>query len=237
MIQIIQNIESLNTQLLPPELLSIGIITLISGLIIWLGGLGVRKLIVGIVGIATGVTVAYLFAGQQLRYILLAAGIGLIAGIVFEKPLTIIVPAILAALCVLIVIAHFQNADLSFGIRNACAEIPLYSWAIIAVAAIAALIAAIYLKRPTWAISCAVFGSGLIFAGMIILLSLKAISPTKIIAEKPYIYASAFGAMCVFGTLEQLLLCRKKHEKTGDETESKSKKDEQQEKPKRWRTS
>ncbi len=237
MIQIIQNIENLNTKLLPPELLSIGIITLISGLIIWLGGLGVRKLLVGIFGIIAGVAIAYLIAGQQLRYILLAAGIGIIAGIVLEKQLTLIVPAILAALCAFIVIAQFQNTDLSVPIRFACAEIPLYCWAIIAAAAIAALVAAIYLRRPTWAISCAVFGSGVIFAGMTILLTCKGISPTEKIAEKPYIYTAAFGAMCVFGTIEQLLLCRKKHDKSGDETESKSKKDDQEKKPKRWRTS
>ncbi len=237
MIQIIENIENLNTQLLAPALLSTGILTLIAGLVIWLGGLGVRKLLVGIVGIITGVTIAYLFAGQLLRYILLAAGIGIIAGILLEKQLTIIVPAILAAVCTFIILAHFQNTDLSVGIRYAFAEVPLYSWAIIAAAAIAALFAAIYLKRPTWAISCAVFGSGVIFTGMIILLSIKGISPTEKIAEKPYIYTAAFAAMCLFGTVEQLLLCRKKHDKNGDETESKSKKDEQQKKPKRWRTS
>ena len=238
MIQIIQNIENLNTQLLPPALLSVGILTLIAGLIIWLGGLGVRKLLVGIVGIIAGITIAYLFAGQQLRYILLAAGIGTIAGILLEKQLTIIVPAILAAICAFLVLAHFQNADFSVGIRYAFAEIPLYSWAIIAIAAIATLFAAIYLRRPTWAISCAVFGSGVIFTGMIILLSIKGISPTEKIAEKPYIYTAAFGAMCVFGTAEQLILCRKKRDKNGDETESKGKKEKKQKKKqKNWRTS
>jgi hypothetical protein len=237
MIQIIQNIENLNTQVLAPALLSIGILTLIAGLVIWLGGIGVRKLLVGIVGIITGVTIAYLFAGQLLRYILLAAGIGTIAGILLEKQLTIILPAILAAVCAFIILAHFQNTDLSDGIRYAFAEVPLYSWAIIVVAAIAALFAAIYLRRPTWAISCAVFGSGVIFTGMIILLTCKGIATTEKIAEKPYIYTAAFAAMCLFGTVEQLLLCRQKHDKTGDETEKKSKKGEQQKKPKNWRTS
>ena len=237
MIQIIQNIENLNTQLLAPALLSIGILTLIAGLVIWLGGLGVRKLLLAIVGIIAGITTAYLITGQQLRYILLAAGIGIIAGILLEKQLTIIVPAILAAVCAFIMLAHLQNADLSVPIRSACAEMPLYSWAIIAVAAIAALFAAIYLKRTTWAISCAVFGSGVIFTGMIILLTCKGIAPTEKIAEKPYIYTSAFAAMCLFGTIEQLLLCRKKQDKNGDETQSKSKKEDQKQKPKKWRTS
>jgi hypothetical protein len=237
MIQIIQNIENLNTQLLPPALLSIGILTLIAGLIIWLGGLGVRKLLVAIVGIIAGITTAYLITGQQLRYILLAAGIGIIAGILLEKQLTIVVPAILAAICAFIILAHFQKADLSVGIRFATAEIPLYSWAIIAAAAIAALFAAIYLRRTTWAISCAVFGSGVIFTAMIILLTCKGISPTEKIAEKPYIYTAAFAAMCLFGTIEQLLLCREKHDKNGDETESKDKKEDKKEKPKIWRTS
>lgn len=237
MIQIIQNIENLNTQLPAPAILSIGTITLIAGLIIWLGGLSVRKLILGIVGIITGITIAYLFAGQQLKYILLAAGIGIISGILLEKQLTLILPAILAAVSTFIIVVQLQNADLSVSIRYTCAEIPLYYWAIIVLAAITALFATIYLRRPTWAITCAVFGSGVIFAGMTILLTCKGISPTEKINEKPYIYAAAFAAMCVFGTIEQLLLCKKKHDKNSDETESKGKKEEKNGKPKRWRTS
>ncbi len=104
MIQIIQNIENLNTQLLAPALLSVGTLTLIAGLVIWLGGLGVRKLLLAIVGVVAGIATAYLVTGQQLRFILLAAGIGIIAGILLEKQLTIIVPAILAAVSAFIIL-------------------------------------------------------------------------------------------------------------------------------------
>jgi hypothetical protein len=58
------------------------------------------------------------------------------------------------------------------------------------------------------ALCCSALGTVLIFAGMILLLLNKGSMPVGIISRRSSFYAAVFAAMMVFGTIEQLLLCR-----------------------------
>ncbi|MGD8500886.1 MAG: hypothetical protein PVJ86_09580, partial [Phycisphaerales bacterium] len=101
--------------------------------------------------------------------------------------------------------------------KQACSQMPLSRWAMITVSA-AILVAALAavsiaggpaLWRLTSALCFSVFGTVLIFAGMILLLSYKGTAPVSHIGGRPLIYAGVFAAMAAFGTFEQLLVSRR----------------------------
>jgi len=58
------------------------------------------------------------------------------------------------------------------------------------------------------ALILSVLGTAVIFAGMIMLLIYKGSQPVTYIIQKQYFFGSVFAIMAVFGTIEQLLLCK-----------------------------
>lgn len=58
------------------------------------------------------------------------------------------------------------------------------------------------------ALILSVFGTALVFAGLIMLLIYKGSLPVTYISEKQYFFAAVFVVMTVFGTIEQLLFCK-----------------------------
>jgi len=93
-------------------------------------------------------------------------------------------------------------------IKQASAKLPLNKWIIIAVVAVIVIVAGFLLWRLTFAFSCAAVGTVLIFAGMILLLLYKGSASVSRISHSSSFYLIVFIAMIVFGTLEQLLLCK-----------------------------
>ncbi len=99
----------------------------------------------------------------------------------------------------------------SFGskLKNACRQMPFYNWAIIVALTIILIVPGFLFRRLASALFFSVLGTILIFAGMILLLLFKGSTPISRIADKGLFYTAVFIAMTVFGTFEQLLLCRK----------------------------
>jgi hypothetical protein len=129
------------------------------------------------------------------------------------------------------VILNAYAADFINMVKQAAIHMPIYGWATMAGLAVVLLIAGVFLRRLTTALCCAVFGTMLVFAGMIWLLLYKGSLPISGLCDKPLYYAAVFGAMVVFGTLVQLLL--------GPRLEGKRKKAGQDETARRkhgWRT-
>ena len=130
--------------------------------------------------------------------------------------------------------------DFSTGIKEAGLEMSLYSWAIIVALVVIFMAAGFFFWRLTSAFCYAALGTMLIFAGMILLLLYKGAAPISSICRKQSFYLSAFTAMTVFGTIEQLLLCQRVREKltTKKGTEKETKKDKQKtdERMPSWRT-
>ena len=94
-------------------------------------------------------------------------------------------------------------------IKQAGTKIPVQIWAIIAAPAVIFLVCGIVLWRWTTALFFSVLGTIVIFLGMILLLSYKGTEPVSHISSKPFISAAVFLAMAAFGTVVQLLLCKK----------------------------
>jgi hypothetical protein len=92
-------------------------------------------------------------------------------------------------------------------------QMPVYNRAIIAALAAVLLAAGFFCRSLISAFCCAVLGTILIFAGMILLLLYKGAVPVSRICQNQLFYQSVFGIMTAFGMAEQLLLCQRIKEK------------------------
>lgn len=115
--------------------------------------------------------------------------------------------------------------DTAQKIKNAASQMPLYKWLIIIVPMIISAVIAIYLMRFASALCCSILGTIFLFAGMIILLLHKGSRPLTHIHNKPLFYLGIFAVMAAFGTIEQLIICkRKKKEPAADDKASEGEK-------------
>lgn len=126
--------------------------------------------------------------------------------------------------------------DFSNKVKHACSQMPVYSWAIIAVLAVISIVAGFWLWRLASALCCAALGALLIFAGMILLLSYKGSAPITKIADKTSFYGTVFIAMTAFGTVEQLLLCRCAERRSSRKKQAIEDKQESEQTTRSWRT-
>jgi hypothetical protein len=104
--------------------------------------------------------------------------------------------------------------NLGQAIKRTCSEMPAYSWAILAAAVVLSVVAGLCLRRLVWALCCAVLGTSLIFAGLILLMLYKGAAPITRIAMRSPFYAAVFAGMAAFGTVEQLLLCCRREKRS-----------------------
>lgn len=99
--------------------------------------------------------------------------------------------------------------DAGTKIKQAGMNIPIQTWIFIAVPAVIFLICGVFLWRFTTSLFFSALGTMIVFLGMILLLSYKGTEPISHISNNPYIAGAVFLAMIGFGTVVQLLLCKK----------------------------
>ncbi|HUV63495.1 MAG TPA: hypothetical protein VMW24_06320 [Sedimentisphaerales bacterium] len=126
--------------------------------------------------------------------------------------------------------------DVGGSIKRAAWQMPVQKWAIIALLAVIVLVGGFALWRPTAALCFSVLGTILISVGMILLLLYKGAGPVSRISSRPLIYAGVFTAMALFGTVEQLLLCRGAKKQGTRPRKAGGQKETTQEKHRSWRT-
>jgi len=125
--------------------------------------------------------------------------------------------------------------DFTGRIKQACTQMPVYNWAIIAALAVIFTVAGFWLWRLASALCSAALGALLIFAGMILLLLYKGSAPITKLADRTPFYAAIFIGMTAFGTLEQLLLCRREEGKSKRKKRISSDKQEPEQATRSWR--
>jgi hypothetical protein len=106
-------------------------------------------------------------------------------------------------------VAKRYTGDFAAEAGRMFSQMPAYNWAIMEVIAVFFLAVGFSRQRLTSAFCCAVLGTMLIFAGMILLLLYKGAAPASRICQNQLFYQGIFGAMIVFGMAEQLLLCQR----------------------------
>jgi hypothetical protein len=236
MFEIAQDLEQTARNLRPAILVGLGLVSTVAGLFIWLGGLGLRKLLAVVVGTAGGAICGFCAAGQKTMPVILSAGIGAAAALVLENVFIVIMAAGLAAACGFAVLAEVHKADFSEGFKQACFQMPAHTWIIIAALAAGFIVAGFYLRRFVSALCCATLGTLLVFAGMILLLSQKGAAPLASIRSRTHFYAAVFVAMTAFGTSVQLLLCQRIRRQPAAKRQASKDEENPEEKRANWRT-
>jgi hypothetical protein len=207
------------------------------GLCVWLGGLSLRKPLVAIAGAIIGGILGLVLIGRGVIALTGSALAAAVLARVFERVFIVVMGAALAAFIAFAVLAgpyvespRATGAAASAGapgessagieelmayaidagarIKQAAWLMPVQKLAIIVLAGVLFLAAGFVFWRPTAALCFSVAGTILIFAGMITLLVCKGAAPVSQISSRPLAYAGVFAAMTLFGTVEQLLLCR-----------------------------
>jgi hypothetical protein len=103
--------------------------------------------------------------------------------------------------------AKTQLAFFAEKIGQAISRVPAKAFVISAVVGFAVAILGYFAPQFIAALTCSVFGTGIIFTGMILLLLYKGAQPITHIYGKANVYNTVVLAMAVFGSAVQLLLC------------------------------
>ena len=207
-----------------------------------------RNILTAIVLAALTAVIAIIF--QRLFIALLTAALAallalvVLAGLLTENPQSLLpenrsiispqTPAL--DLHESIELAKTYLVELSDEFKQYCSQMPPYSWVIIPVSAAIFIVVGFYLWRLASSLCCAALGTTLIFAGMVLLLWYKGAAPVDAICRKPAYYGAVFGAMTAFGTVEQLLLCKRAKRKSERKKKAGKDKKEPDEEKQDWRT-
>jgi hypothetical protein len=126
--------------------------------------------------------------------------------------------------------------DVRENIKQTCSWMPVYVWVILPVLVVIFIVVGFFLRRLASALCCSVLGTILIFAGMILLLLYKGSLPISSIYSKPPFYGAIFITMIVFGTIEQLLLCKRVKRDSIRRNRANKGKEEPEETKRDWRS-
>jgi hypothetical protein len=235
MLDMLISFERSAVYLNPVVLLSIGIVIVAIGLVLWLAGMALRKLFLFVTGAVAGAIVGLYFVGRKT---ISAAGLAALFAVVAAFLDKLFVTLLAAALAVTIAIAimawHYdfqvsvepvteklaaplnETQTLQFlqtslvnlvrHVEDVYHNTPNHYWLIFPVLIAIFIAAGIFCWNLVCAWLWATAGTILIFAGMISLLLYKGSTPIGTIFHNGNYYAAVFTAMMTLGTIVQLLL-------------------------------
>ena len=113
MLEIFQNFEQMTGRFSPSILIGSGVAILTLGLLIWLGGLGLRKIFISLAGLGGGIVVGLFVVGRNLFSASLSGALAVLIALIFEKVLVVLLAAALAAAVAFTVLAepYFEKAE------------------------------------------------------------------------------------------------------------------------------
>jgi hypothetical protein len=205
MLEITRKLERIGAGSDPKILIAVAIAAVLVGLFLWLGGLGLRRVLVVVIGAIGGSICGFFFVRGNPIHIAIIALIGSVLASIFEKESITILAVALAAMAAFVVLCDIYKINLADGLKEAGSALPTHAWIIIAVPAVAMIIGGFYAWRLISALCCSFTGTLLVFSGMVLLLFKKGSAPIEGISERPAFYAVVFGGMIAFGTLVQIL--------------------------------
>ena len=115
MIEIFQNFEQVASRFNPSVLVGSGVAILILGLLIWLGGLGLRKILFSLAGLGGGIVFGLFVVGRNIFSALFSGAFAALIALIFEKVFVVLLAAALAAAVAFTVLAepYFEQAETS----------------------------------------------------------------------------------------------------------------------------
>ncbi|MBN2456861.1 MAG: hypothetical protein JXB29_10080 [Sedimentisphaerales bacterium] len=231
---ITKHCEELATQLNPLVLGCLGLTFLVSGLFVWLGGLGFRKILAAVAGAVSGGICGFFVIDKNPAWTILLSAAGAVIAMVFEKVFLTILSVVLAVVIGFAILAapYIENVD---SLKEAILQMPIHSWVILSILVLAVIITGSFLWRLLSALCCAALGTLLIFSGMVFLLQYKGATVADGVLGKQIFFAGVFGAMIAFGTVEQLILCRRAGKHPAAEDQMSRSNDQNSKKRATWR--
>lgn len=123
--------------------------------------------------------------------------------------------------------------DLAAEVKGAIRALAVLKWGVVGVVGLGVLAFGLVFRHLGGAMACAITGTLLIFAGLVLLLAFKGAAPIVHIEDRAVFYGLVFGGMIGFGTLEQFLLCRRAENRR--QAKSKRADADQEESERGWR--
>ncbi len=274
MLEIFQNFEYAMggaAQSCPLVLTAVGIAVVLAGLCIWLGGLYIKKPLVGIIGGAGGFVLGAVVIDRGPVPVAALAAVAALVAIAFERVFITVMAAVLAVVVGFVVLAgpYMKNSgtlestnrdeasartstfdrgevvaelrayavDVAGSATYAGSNMPPQRWALVAAIAVICVVGGFFIWRLIAALCFSALGTMLIFFGMTLLLIYKGSSPAGHLNDRSMVYAGIFAGMIAFGTIEQLVLCRRPQTKPAQKKKINDKEKEDTVPRKRgWRT-
>ena len=225
-------------------LISTGIGLIIVGLVIWLAGTMLSRLMSAIIGGLVAFIAAIALTGGALSASILACATGAIVGAVLRRPVLALVAAMLVGACLVVVLSGATDIQMrapltspdpdspnltareswqrttSFArdLRQNVIEIGAEQHFLIYVAAIGAAIVAFavtfYFRNFGAAFTCSAIGTIVTLSGMATMLFYKGSQPVNLISDNAMLAVCVAGGMILFGVFVQMLLGRPRKGKT-----------------------
>jgi hypothetical protein len=271
MLEVCQHFEQVAAQFSPAVLIGAGVAGVVLGLFVWLGGLGLRKILLAVAGAVAGGVCGFFITGGNFILASTAAALGVVIAVVFGKIFIVVLTGVLAAAFGFAVLAgpyigsadslvqyrgsetqgaieplslrqsaetaKTYTADFGAAIKQTGSELPVVRWAIIGGVAVVFVIVGLFIWRFASALCCSTLGTVLIFGGMILLLLYKGAEPISEICRRGQFYLCVFIGMIAFGTVEQLLVCRRRTAKSAAKKQAAKEGQESRRPVHKWRTS
>ncbi len=115
MVEIAQHFEQVAARFNPMVLIGLGVAALVVGLFVWLGGLGLRKILLAVAGVVAGGVCGFLLTGGNIIFAVVAGALAVLIAVVFEKIFIVILTGVIAAAFGFAVLAgpYLEHSDSS----------------------------------------------------------------------------------------------------------------------------
>jgi hypothetical protein len=210
------------------------------GLVTWLAGTSLRRLVLGCFGAALGMPASFFLGTHSPAVAGVAAGGGAACGALVPRVFLAVWLAVFGMAVAFAVLARAHllagqgtlfgrpdaaqtdgytipqsldavraySIDAGDRVRAAGRTLTPIRWAIIGALGGGLLLLGLFFERVAAAVACSMLGTTLIFGGLVLLLIFKGSAPVEHIERQGTPYGLVLAGMAVFGTVEQLLVCR-----------------------------
>lgn len=238
MIEILENFEQVAGRLSPAVIVVAPVILTGAGLVIWLGGIGFRRVSLALAGVIIGGV--FVFATGIRRPAVAVSSIlaAAFVAVILPRLFTAVLSATLLSAVLFVVLAwpllaapasnvrtvsgqqsfsaresldlmRAYGLDLADNIKRAGKELVLVRWLIVVVVGLVLFASGLLFRHAAGALACSLLGTALIWVGLAVLLMYKGSMPVRRIEQNALAYGLAAVGMVAFGTLEQYALCRR----------------------------
>jgi hypothetical protein len=251
MVEILKSFEQVAVRFSPLVLVAPGLAMVVLGLVAWLAGTCLRRLVLGFFGAGVGALVTFFWGAHNLLLLGVAVWLGAVFGAALPRVFLAVLWAFFGIAIGFVILARapllespntlFQGPDVGQAeeytvpeslditraywvdvvgrVRAGAYALGPTHWAILAAVGVGLLILNLYFQRLAAATTFSVLGTVLIFNGLVLLLIFKGSAPVAHIEPQASSYGLVLLGMAVFGTLEQLLVCRRPGRKAKEEGE------------------